>query len=172
MVKLDTVKSQSTGKSFGEASSIIEQFTVAELIPHSPPMVLLDRIVKYSEQSLSAEIDLHEDSKFFDVGNNGVPAWVGIEYMAQAIALFAGIKAKLKGQPIKLGFLLGTRKYHIDKKYLEGNQTYQINVTQLYMDDSGLASFDCDIKHGDEFYARAKLNVFETDDARKVLETD
>ena len=31
--------------------------------------------------------------------------------MAQAIAAWAGYTAQLRGEPVKLGFLLGTRRY-------------------------------------------------------------
>lgn len=150
--------------------SVIETHSVESLIPHSPPMVLLDRIVSVNEQGVVAEIDIQAHCKFYDEANHGVPSWVGIEYMAQAIAAFAGAKAKSVNQPIKLGFLLGTRKYHMPRNFLEAGQRYLVEVAELYLDDSGLASFDCRISCNDEVYATAKLNVFETDDAQKILE--
>lgn len=148
------------------------KYTAEEIVPHSPPMVLLDSIVEQKEEELTASITIKETSRFFDASVDGVPTWVGIEYMAQAIASLAGIKAKDDNQAIKLGFLLGTRKYHMNSKVLACDETYLINVKQLYMDGSGLASFECQIinKANSDVCAKAKLNVFETDDAAQILE--
>ena len=41
----------------------------------------------------------------------GVPAWAGVEYMAQTIAAHAGVEARARGEPPAIGFLLGTRAY-------------------------------------------------------------
>ena len=150
--------------------SVIESERVEALIPHSPPMVLVDRIISVNEQSLLAEIDIEENCKFYDQANRGVPSWVGVEYMAQVIAAFAGVKAKSENEPIKLGFLLGTRKFLMPKPFLDAGKTYQIAVNELYLDDTGLASFDCQISCQDEVYATAKLNVFETDNAKQIIE--
>ena len=38
-------------------------------------------------------------------------AWVGLEYMAQAIGAYAGYTARLRGEPVRIGYLLGTRRY-------------------------------------------------------------
>lgn len=149
-----------------------EQYKIADVIPHSSPMVLLDHIIEQHGDELSAEITISENSRFFESEYGGVPGWVGIEYMAQAIAALAGIHSKQKNEAIKLGFLLGTRKYNMPGKIFEVGETYQINVKQLYMDDSGLASFDCQILNGDLLCVQAKLNVFETDDAQQILETN
>ena len=58
--------------------SVIETHSVESLIPHSPPMVLLDRIVSVNEQGVVAEIDIQAHCKFYDEANHGVPSWVGI----------------------------------------------------------------------------------------------
>lgn len=147
------------------------QYPVAEVIPHSPPMVLLDKVLSRSDDELTAEIVISNESRFFDHKLSGIPTWVGIEYMAQAIAALAGSRAKDLNQEIKLGFLLGTRKYHILEKIFLNGETYQIKVKQLYMDDSGLASFDCSINLDEQVIVKARLNVFEADDAKQILES-
>ena len=138
--------------------------TVEELVPHSPPMVLIDKILDFDQNSLRAEISIKENCKFYDENIQGVPSWVGMEYMAQAIAAMAGIQAKSNNESIKLGFLLGTRRYNIFHQVFEEGETYYIQVEQLYLDDSGLASFDCQISDHNKLIVKARLNVFETDD--------
>ncbi len=147
----------------------LTDYSVGDLIPHSPPMVLLDSISSYSEESLTAVISINEDSKFYDPRLKGVPSWVGIEYMAQAIATFSGIHSKIANKGIKLGFLLGSRKYQIINKVFANHHTYEIFVEKLYQDGSGLASFDCKIleqRQNQEnlLCVESKVNVFEPDE--------
>ena len=56
---------------------------IRSLLPHSGPMVLLDRVIAADEESLCAEVRIRENSLFCNA--DGVGAWVGLEYMAQAI---------------------------------------------------------------------------------------
>ena len=136
---------------------------VETLVPHSPPMVLIDRVLSYDIKSLKAEVDITRDSRFYDAAVGGVPAWVGIEYMAQAISAWAGVQAKLKGEEIKLGFLLGTRRLKMPVKVLEAGTSYTVEIHQLLRDDSGLASFECRIFGVDQLCLEARVNVFEGD---------
>jgi predicted hotdog family 3-hydroxylacyl-ACP dehydratase len=59
---------------------------------------------------LITETHIRPDSAYFDRQLNGVPNYVGIEYMAQSIAALAGVEARLDHEGIRVGFLLGTRK--------------------------------------------------------------
>ncbi|WP_307732400.1 hypothetical protein [Massilia sp. MB5] len=80
------------------------------LVPHAGPMALLDRVLEADEESLCAEVAIRADSLFYAEG--GVGSWVGIEYMAQAVAAHAGYLARQRGEAVKPGFLLGSRRYH------------------------------------------------------------
>ena len=51
-----------------------------------------------------------EDSMFFEPPH-GVPGYVGLEYIAQTIAAHGGLRARAVGEPVRIGFLLGTRRY-------------------------------------------------------------
>lgn len=115
---------------------------IAELIPHSGRMVLLDRIINVDEHCLTAELTVRNDGLFGD--DKTVPAYVGIEYMAQAIAAYAGIQAKHAGEPIKLGFLLGTRCYTSNIGSFAVGTLLAIQVTKIIQDDK-LGVFDCKI---------------------------
>ena len=72
-------------------------------------MVLLDRVVSFEDENLVTEVTIREDTLFCEAG--GVPGWIGVEYMAQAVAAHAGAHARLAGNPPAIGFLLGTRSY-------------------------------------------------------------
>lgn len=142
---------------------------VEELVPHSPPMVLLDRILHYDETSLSAEIDISAASMFYESDVNGVPAWIGIEYMAQAISALSGLRSRERNVPVKLGLLLGSRKVLLHEKVLRSGERFTVMVRQLIWDPSGLANFEGRIFHGERLCAEARINVFESDDIKAMI---
>ena len=84
--------------------------SIEDLILHRPPMLLLESVASWDDTGLSAVVNLQNSYLFAD-SDGAIPAWVGIEYMAQAISARAGIAARLRGEPISVGLLLGTRKY-------------------------------------------------------------
>jgi predicted hotdog family 3-hydroxylacyl-ACP dehydratase len=130
---------------------------VAELIPHSGKMVWLDRIISCDNVSLSAEIVVRDDGL---LGNDKtVPAWVGIEYMAQAVAAYAGVMAKRAGEPIKLGFLLGTRRYNSNVAEFSVGSTLTVRVEKI-LQDGNLGAFECRIL-GINVEVMANLNVYQ-----------
>jgi hypothetical protein len=84
-------------------------YAIEEVVPHRQDMCLLERITHWDQDTIEAELVVPEAGLFVEDGQ--VPAWVGIEYMAQAIAAWAGCRARAAGKPPQLGFLLGSRRY-------------------------------------------------------------
>ncbi|MGJ8648596.1 MAG: ApeP family dehydratase [Marinomonas colpomeniae] len=142
-------------------------YSVAELVPHSGRMSLLTRVVDHGEDWLSAEVDIKADSMFSD--KLGVPSWVGLEYLAQAIAAYAGLQERQHGGTPKLGFLLGTRKYTSSKEYFSIGSTLTIKVIENLQADNGLGTFDCTLHSSDDCEASARLNVFQPENADEFL---
>lgn len=133
---------------------------VSELLPHKPPMVLLDRVLSYDDSTLVAEVEIRPDSVLCDDG--GVPAWVGIEYMAQAVAAHAGFKARLDGKPPQIGYLLGTRSYKSSVDHYPIGTTLTIHIQSLFV-EMALGAFACRIDMPDAV-ATATINVYQPDD--------
>lgn len=139
--------------------------------PYSPlsnRMCLLDTIKDIQDDVFSAAVVLNENSTFADV--DGVPGWLGIEYMAQTIAAFAGAKASVNQQPIEIGFLLGSRKYHSEIEKFPFDKEIVIHVKEILQDESGLGVFDCSIEIENNTVASAKLNVFQPNDPAQFIE--
>jgi predicted hotdog family 3-hydroxylacyl-ACP dehydratase len=132
---------------------------IAELMPHGGRMRLLDRILEGDADSLLAEVTVREDSLFF--ANGGVGGWVGIEFMAQAVAAWAGWHARLRGEAPRVGFLLGTRRYECSRPVFKPGECLRIEVLRQFSADNGLGQFDCTITIGTETVAKAALTVFE-----------
>ena len=142
---------------------------VAEFIPHRAPMILIDSLLEHQTDTLLTDVYISAQSAYFDPATQSVPNYVGIEYMAQSIAALAGIEAKAKQEPIKIGFLLGTRKLKLDIKAYKHGEHYHTRVTRLYQEDSGLAVFDCQILHNNEVVAKANVNVFQPQDTQAYI---
>ena len=141
---------------------------IRTLIPHADPMVLLDRVLSVDEDSLCAEVGIRSDSLF--CGPDGVGAWVGIEYMAQAIAAWTGYHAQLRGEPIKLGFLLGTRRYESSRPLFVLGSVLRVQVQRLFQNENGLASFECFIDGEEGRVATATVTVFQPPNVDSFLE--
>ncbi|MGZ4997167.1 MAG: ApeP family dehydratase [Methylobacter sp.] len=141
----------------GGRAPTVDVLEVAALVPHSGSMVLLDRIIDYDDQSLIAELVVRGDGLLGD--DKAVPAWVGIEYMAQTIAAYVGVKARQANEPIRLGFLLGTRFYNSNVAAIEVGVTLTIRVEKIIQDD-GLGVFECLIL-GEDVDITANLNVYQ-----------
>ena len=136
---------------------------IRSLIPHSGAMVLLDRVIAVDEESLCAEVCIRPDSLFCSA--SGVGAWVGLEYMAQTIAAFAGYRAYLRGEDVKPGFLLGARRYECTLPMFSLGSLLRVHVRRVFESENGLGSFQCHIEHGKEEVATATLTVFQPGDA-------
>src|SRR5262245_19005433 len=132
---------------------------IRELLPHSGPMVLLDRVVGADDESLCAEVRLRQDSLFCVDGKVGV--WVGLEYMAQTIGAYAGYRARLRREPVRIGYLLGTRHYDCKQPHFAAGRRLKIYVKRNWQGADGLASFDCRIEDHSGVLASATVTVFQ-----------
>jgi predicted hotdog family 3-hydroxylacyl-ACP dehydratase len=140
---------------------------IRDLLPHSGPMVLLDHVVAADDESLCAAVRVRADSLFYVDG--GVDGWVGLEYMAQAIGAFAGFQARLRGEPVRIGYLLGTRHYECKRPRFDLGCNLRIYVKRVLQSEDGLAVFDCRIDDESGLVARANLTVFQIADGEKLL---
>jgi len=141
---------------------------IRSLVPHAGPMVLLDRVISVDEDSLLAEVRIRSDSLF--CGQEGVAAWVGIEYMAQAIGAWAGYTAQLRGEPVKLGFLLGTRRYECSRPIFVSGSVLRVHIQRVFQDENGLGSFECYIDDEEGRIATAAVSVFQPPNVNDFLQ--
>lgn len=144
---------------------------VEELISHSGDKILLCQILGYNEGFLEAEARVKPDSVYLRAGVE--PPWLGLEYMAQAVAAYAGIRQRLRGSAPKVGMLIGTRKYQCNVADLPVGLRFRVRVQSLLEDDQGLSVFQCQMFESDngEPLAEANLNVYQPPDINDFLES-
>jgi predicted hotdog family 3-hydroxylacyl-ACP dehydratase len=116
---------------------------MADVLPHRAPMVLLDRIVAHDEGRTVCAVDITAATAFLTDAKD-VPAWVGLEYMAQCVAAHAGLLARIRGEPVKLGLLIGARRVEFHVGAFEIGRTVIVTGAHVW-GDRQLASFACSL---------------------------
>ncbi|WP_297573157.1 hypothetical protein [uncultured Deefgea sp.] len=144
-----------------------------EVLPHAAPMILLDRIIQFDAHSLTAALTVPADSLFNDPILGGVPAYVAIEYMAQAIAALDGCHARRSGQAPKIGFLLGTRHFASNVPCFKPGTQLTICVNEVIKGDNGMAVFAASVNgvttDGQVIAVNARINGFQPENPSDFL---
>lgn len=124
----------------GKGSKESQLVEVAAVLPHAHPMILIDTVTPLSPAATRSSVRVGEDSPFFEAPH-GVPAYVGLEYIAQTVAAHGGLRARAAGEPVQIGFLLGTRRYDCATAYFPLGACLAIDVQSVY-ESSTLAKFN------------------------------
>jgi predicted hotdog family 3-hydroxylacyl-ACP dehydratase len=117
---------------------------VSELLMHRPPMLLIDQVQSFDAESVTMLYTPQTQAWYADSDGN-MPAWIGIELMAQAIGCHVALNKRLQQQAPKQGVLLGSRRYLATVPAFTGNRQLCIYATLVFRDESGLAAYDCTI---------------------------
>lgn len=141
---------------------------IAALVPHRDTMLLLDRCLSADDDSATIEATVRPGQPF--VTDTGMPAWVGIEYMAQAIAAWSGAQACRNGTAPDIGFLLGTRRYEASVPLFPHGSVLHITICKAFIADNGIGMFDCRIVLDDAEVASGSLSVFQPEDPASFLQ--
>lgn len=143
---------------------------IKTLVPHAGTMSLLDSLVAVDAETLSAHVAIGPDTLF--CADGAVGAWVGVEYMAQAVAAHAGYQARRRGEPVRVGFLLGTRRYACTVPAFAAGSVLTIRVQRALQGDNGLGAYECGIEDGASGaeLASATITVFQPDNVEEFLQ--
>ena len=140
-------------------------YDISELVPHAGKMCLLDEVLACGDDWLTAQVKISADSQFVEGGV--VSALVVIEYMAQSIAALAGARAKLNGDAVKIGLLLGTRKFDSNVDSIAVGVELKIHIEEIFAEENGLAVFKCRATAPDVIIA-CHLNVYQPEDSGEL----
>ena len=152
-----------------------EFLPIENYVPHRGEMLLLEQLLHADAETAVAQVVVPRDGLF--LRDAGMPSWVGIEYMAQTVAAWAGWQAVQARQPVKLGFLLGTRKYQARCGHFGAGSVLRVHVRRELLGDNGLGMFDCRIlgqgcdeqEQEQEVLAQARISVYEPEDGSAYL---
>ncbi|WP_321963146.1 hotdog family protein [Paraburkholderia sp. J7] len=151
-------------------SSTMDVFPPIEtIIPHRGTMLLLDSVAACSDESLTALASVRADAWYADA-QGAMPAWIGIELMAQAIAAHVGLLSMREGKPARPGVLLGTRRYEAAQAAFASDAPLSVTVSELLRSEEGHGAYGCTIKQDNELLAEATVKVYQPRDFQTFIE--
>ena len=133
---------------------------IKALVPHRDDMLLLDEVLDADEDHARCRVTISPQSSFF-VDGWGVPAWVGLEYLAQTVAVIGGATAQSQGRSVADGYLLGTRRLVADVAWFAAGQVLTVQAGRRFVDGNGLGVYDCQISIGEQVVARCPITVLQ-----------
>ena len=92
----------------------LQDIAITTLIPQRPPFVMVDRVLSCDLSDAVIEFEVREDNIFLDDGMLA-PAGI-IENMAQACAARLGCVSRMRGGPVKIGFIGDIRNCDIARQ--------------------------------------------------------
>lgn len=142
---------------------------VEGLLPHRGPLRLVDSLIDYDAERVKVALTVRDVSPFGD-GAGGVPAYIGLEYMAQAIQVFSGLELHAAGTAPKIGLLIGTRRYHCTVPRFDDGALLLVSAVRVMGGDGAVWVFDCIIsdEHG-AVLASAQVKAYRPADIREFL---
>ncbi len=144
-------------------------FPIEDVVKHSYNMSLLDAVISESNEGLETIAEVKLTNPFLD--DKRVPSWLCIEYMAQTIAAWAGSQARKEDREIRLGFLVGTRKFKANFEYIPLGTVLHISVKKELYNESGISVFSSVVTSG-AMKATANINVFQPANIAEFLDSN
>lgn len=135
-----------------------EVIQIEDLLPHRGALLLLNGWIESCEKSITTTVVVRDDGLFSR--GKMVPAFIGLEYMAQTIAAYSGLRARLQGASPKIGFLLGTRNYKSTVGEIPCGTELSVHARVLTAGTNGMAAFRCKV-NGTGILQSGTLSVYE-----------
>ncbi|MGH8427309.1 MAG: hypothetical protein ACRES7_04910 [Gammaproteobacteria bacterium] len=134
---------------------------VAELLPHGAEALCLDALAEYvAGERVTARLAVRAGLPLYDEKLGGIPAWAGIEIMAQTAGLFVGMDAIAAGGIPRVGYLIGVRRFRARCGLYEAGLELVIEANSRCSESVGLGCFVCRIEAGSKPLASATISVW------------
>jgi predicted hotdog family 3-hydroxylacyl-ACP dehydratase len=131
---------------------------ITAYVPHRGVMLLLDQLLVADERHAICQVVVPCDGQFVHCG--AVPAWIGLEYMAQTIAAWSGHRWAHSRKP-RMGLLLGCRRYEAYQPTFAVGTVLQVQVQHQFAGQNGMDLFDCTICDAGAVVAIGRVSTFE-----------
>ena len=122
-------------------------------------MLLLSSLEAVDRETATSIVNITAESAFFEA-NQGVPSWIGLEYMAQTVGLIVGHRHQQDGDPPPQGYLLGTRQFRCTTAWYPLGCSLQVHAFEELVDDNGLGAYNCRVEHEGSVLAQCRLTVY------------
>lgn len=132
-------------------------YIIEKLIKHRRGMLLLRQILSHTDRSIVADVEITSDATFLQ--GDHVPAWVGMEYAAQAVGALSGLQALDSGRAVKVGFLLSCRRHKaMLSKFMLGD-VITVKAEEEF-NDGRMGAYRCALYKGDLEIATLTLSAY------------
>jgi predicted hotdog family 3-hydroxylacyl-ACP dehydratase len=136
------------------------EIPIQELLPHRSPALLIDTLAEATETACTARVRV-DPQGWYAQPDGAMPAWIGLELMAQTAAAFSGYRSRSANKPAGGGYLLGTRRYESATPAFPGGALLEVAAKVHYADVFGQSAFECEIRLEGRVVASATLKVIE-----------
>jgi len=133
---------------------------VADYLPHRPPMLLIDDIVEASRDHVVCRTTIHPDCVFARDGLVHPSAM--IEFIAQACAIYAGVRAANDGDPPRVGLIVGCREVSFDVDSFAVGDELTIVATKIF-GESQVAAFTGTVSRAGALCVSVHLSVVDAE---------
>lgn len=106
--------------------------TAEHLVPHRPPFLLVDSLLKFSDQMGVVESILAPDNLFLNE-DGSLRELAMVEILAQSAAAVKGYSSLQVGEDIKKGFLVDIREFFFKKECYSGDVIHsRLEITKSF----------------------------------------
>jgi predicted hotdog family 3-hydroxylacyl-ACP dehydratase len=132
-------------------------------------MRLIDEITAVSDETVTVCANVDRNAWYADA-DGAMPAWLGVELMAQAIAAHVGLIAMRAGGRARPGVLLGASRYEAAAPSFACGARLSIEAKELLKSEQGHGAYECTISIEDRCVGQAVIKVFQPNDFQAFIE--
>jgi predicted hotdog family 3-hydroxylacyl-ACP dehydratase len=134
---------------------------IARLVPHQGAMCLLGEVLEWDENAITCRATSHRDPANPLRSGIGLPAIMGVEYAAQAVAVHGSLTSNSAS---KKGYLAGLRDVVCAVEALDRESDDLVVRATRVAAESGRLLYDFRIQAGSRELLRGRLSVVLIDD--------
>lgn len=135
---------------------------LAEILPHRPPMLLLDALTAAEVESVTCSATVRAGAPF--IAGERASALLAVEYFAQAVAALFAYKARGGDAGPFRGVLLGVRDLELEVSHLRVGDVLGVHCREQWA-SGPVAQYHCVLSRGDDRLASGAVTVLRGDPA-------
>jgi len=135
--------------------AILDKTFVESLIPQKTPFVMVDKLLYFAENAITAGLTIPAGNIFVKDGRFTEPGI--IEHMAQSVALYTGYQFYLKQEPAPTGYIGSIKEVTVLNLPFTGDELItEVNVLQEFM---GITLVDIVTRCNDTEIAKSQMKT-------------
>lgn len=113
---------------------------ISDILPHAAPMLLLERLVKFTDEEVECSVNTSAGGIFVKDGQ--IDAIVATEWMAQTVGAYVGATRFRASESPRIGFVIGARRVDFHAAHVEVGTPLRVHARPIWI-DRGNGNFKC-----------------------------